>query len=61
LQAILVKNASKNVRKEAMKILSHKQMTDRLYLARGDFFGMNGNYTSGVLEGLVRFFPETEQ
>ncbi len=44
-----------------MKILSHKQMTDCLYLAQGDFFGMNGNYTSGVLEGLVRFFPETER
>lgn len=61
LRAILVKNASEEVRKDALEILSHKQMLGRLYLARGNFFGMNGNYTAGVLEGLTHFFPETEQ
>jgi HAD superfamily hydrolase (TIGR01484 family) len=60
LQAVLVKNATQDVRKKALEILSNKQMTDRLYLARGDFFEMNGNYSAGVLEGLVYFFPETE-
>jgi HAD superfamily hydrolase (TIGR01484 family) len=61
LQSILVKNAAEDVRKEAIEILLNEQMTDRLYQARGDFFGMNGNYTAGVLEGLAHFFPETEQ
>jgi hypothetical protein len=60
LQTILVKNASEDVRREALEILSHKQMVDHLYLAQGNFFGMNGNYTAGVLEGLTHFFPETE-
>lgn len=60
LQAVLVKNAAQDVKNKALEILSHKQMTGRLYLARGDFFGMNGNYSAGVLEGLVHFFPETE-
>jgi len=60
LQAILVKNAAEDVRKEALEILLHKRMMDRLYLAQGDFFGVNGNYTGGVLEGLAHFFPETE-
>jgi sucrose-6-phosphatase len=60
LQAVLVKNAAQDVKDKALEILSHKQMMDRLYLARGDFFGMNGNYSAGVLEGLSHFFPETE-
>jgi hypothetical protein len=34
-------------------------MANRLYLPRGNFWGLNGNYASGVLEGLVHFIPET--
>ena len=61
LQAILVKNAGDEVRKELINSLSAKHMMHRVYFPRGDFFGMNGNYAAGVLEGLVHFFPETEQ
>jgi len=60
LQTILVKNAPEEVRREAIETLSKKRIADRLYLPQGDFFGMNGNYAAGVLEGLVRFIPETE-
>ena len=61
LQAILVKNANENVRKEAIDTLSVKHITNRLYLPKGNFCGMNGNYAAGVLEGLVHFIPETEK
>jgi sucrose-6F-phosphate phosphohydrolase len=59
LQAILVRNAMDDVRKEAIETLSKKCMPNRLYLPRGNFFSMNGNYAAGVLEGLVHFIPET--
>jgi sucrose-6F-phosphate phosphohydrolase len=59
LQAILVKNATDDVRKAAMRTLSEKHMTDCLYLARGNFYGMNGNYAAGLMEGLVHYIPET--
>ncbi len=59
LQAILVKNAMDQVRKEALETLSGKHMTNRLYLPKGNFFGMNGNYAAGLMEGLVHFVPET--
>jgi len=59
LQAILVKNATEDVRKEVIKNLSEKNLTNRLYLPQGNFFGMNGNYAAGVMEGLVHFIPET--
>ena len=61
LQAILVKNATDEVRKEAVGLLSEKHMMHRLYLPEGDFAGMNGNYTAGVIEGLVHFIPETSR
>lgn len=58
LQAILVKNSTADVQKTAFEELKAKGLTDCLYIARGDLHGMNGNYTAGVIEGLVYFFPE---
>lgn len=58
LQAVLVANANDEVRDEALREVTARGIEDRLYLARGDFLGMNGNYSAGVLEGLVHFFPE---
>jgi hypothetical protein len=61
LQSILVKNATEDLRKDALKKLSEKNLTNRLYLPQGNFFGMNGNYAAGVVEGLVHFIPETRE
>ncbi len=58
LQAVLVANASEDVRNSAQEALAAKGISEKLYLARGDFFGMNGNYSAGVLEGLAHFKPE---
>ncbi len=59
LQAVLVANARNDVRREARSAMAEKGMDSRLYLARGGFLGMNGNYGAGVLEGLAHFLPET--
>jgi sucrose-6F-phosphate phosphohydrolase len=59
LQSILVKNASEDVRQTTIEKLTQKNQANRLYMAKGKFLGMNGNYAAGVLEGLVHFFPET--
>ena len=59
LQAVLVNNAHPDVREEDIKTLQSKNLADKLYLARGQFLDMNGNYSAGVLEGLVHFLPET--
>jgi sucrose-6-phosphatase len=59
LQAILVNNAAEDVRQTAIHRLAEAGHNDRLYLAKGGFRGMNGNYAAGVLEGLAHFFPET--
>jgi hypothetical protein len=59
LQAVLVKNARDDVRSTALQQVQAAGYSDCLYLAQGGLFGMNGNYSAGVLEGLVHFLPYT--
>ena len=61
LQSILVKNATDEVRYEAIETLSLKHMTHRLYLPKGNFYGMNGNYAAGVIEGLAHYISATNE
>jgi len=60
LQAILVNNATDEVRKEAVERLPGQLRVNCLYLPEGNFYGMNGNYAAGLIEGLVHFIPEIE-
>ena len=59
LKAILVRNAATEVKTEAQQRVTATGYPERLYLAKGGFMGMNGNYAAGGLEGLVHFFPES--
>ena len=61
LQAVLVANANEEVRQEAVREVTALGISAKLYLAQGDFLGMNGNYSAGVLEGLAHFLPETRE
>jgi len=61
VQAVLVRNASDAVRNQAVAELHNKGLQNSLYLARGGWLDMNGNYAAGVLEGLVHFLPETRR
>ena len=59
LPAVLVANARPDV-SEAARRLAHENGTDdHLYVARGDFLGMNGNYAAGILEGIAHYHPDT--
>jgi sucrose-6F-phosphate phosphohydrolase len=58
IQAVLVKNASEEVRREAIESVAKNERAETLYVAQGNFMGMNGNYTAGVLEGLSHFEPD---
>ena len=61
LKAILVGNAAVEVKEEAQQRVKDAGYPQQLYLAKGGFMGMNGNYAAGVLEGLVHFFPESAE
>jgi len=57
-QAVLVRNAAYEVREAAMQALRESNRPiDRLYIAQGGFMEMNGNYCSGILEGVCHFIP----
>jgi hypothetical protein len=55
IPAVLVANADAEVRSLAAG--AHK---DTLYIARGDYLGMNGNYSAGILEGVAHYLPEAD-
>jgi len=59
LLTILVANATEDVREEALQLSAARDTSDSLYLAKGDFMGMNGNYSAGILEGVAHFLPQT--
>ncbi|MCW8854498.1 MAG: HAD-IIB family hydrolase [Gammaproteobacteria bacterium] len=61
IQSILVANADKDVRAMATNQARLNHQLDTLYLAQGNFMQMNGNYSAGILEGVVHYIPQTEQ
>ena len=61
LQSVLVRNADEAVRAEAVRESELAGTRHALYLARGGFMDMNGNYAAGVLEGAAEFFPQVSE
>lgn len=57
IPAVLVANAQQAVRDEAVATAQQRGFPDALYLARGGYAGMNGNYAAGILEGLAHYHP----
>ncbi len=61
IRSVLVANASETVQQEARQLALHMGQIDALYIARGGFLKMNGNYSAGILEGIVHYMPETRE
>ncbi len=55
--SVLVANASTEVREAALALAAAAGHADALYIATGGFLGMNGNYSAGILEGMMHFHP----
>lgn len=61
IQSVLVANADKDVIDEAIRQAKIYHQENTLYIARGGFMNMNGNYSAGILEGVVHYIPLAEQ
>ncbi len=61
INSVLVANARDDVRAEAVAQASKKNNERSLYLATGKELGMNGNYSAGILEGVMHFLPDTAE
>ncbi|CAG0998006.1 Mannosylfructose-phosphate phosphatase [Anaerolineales bacterium] len=55
IPSVLVANAGAEVR--SIVASTNK---DALYIASGGYLGMNGNYSAGILEGVVHYWPEAD-
>ena len=61
IHSVLVANASDDVRQHALQQAEDNHQSDSLYIARGGYLAMNGNYSAGILEGVVHYLPEVEK
>ena len=59
--AILVANSQPDVQELAALLANENGYSHQLYIARGNLAGMNGNYSAGILEGIVHYFPYTRE
>jgi sucrose-6F-phosphate phosphohydrolase len=55
IRSVLVANADAETKQRAAKASA-----DALYVARGGYLGMNGNYSAGILEGAAHYWPEID-
>lgn len=55
IPSVLVANADADIKARVATVAAAK-----LYLAKGDFLGMNGNYCAGILEGVAHFHPDID-
>jgi len=58
--AVLVANSEPAVKEQSQRQAAAAGRTASLYVARGGFKGMNGNYSAGILEGIAHYHPALE-
>ncbi|MCH1920307.1 HAD-IIB family hydrolase [Shewanella sp. A3A] len=57
--AVVVKNALPEVVQQAKRLSKHQHVEQQLWVAQGDAsLGLNGNYSAGIIEGLLHFYPQ---
>ncbi|WP_321491383.1 HAD-IIB family hydrolase [uncultured Desulfobacter sp.] len=58
VKSILVANASSRFKSQVKAHMGKTVSSGHLYIARGGYLNMNGNYAAGILEGINHYFPE---
>jgi sucrose-6F-phosphate phosphohydrolase len=59
IRSVLVANAMPEVRDSALRSVQTTARQQQFYIAQGNFMGMNGYYSAGMLEGIAHFHPHT--
>jgi HAD superfamily hydrolase (TIGR01484 family) len=57
IPAVLVANAQPEIKQQAALLAEQAGCESQLYIARGGFLDMNGNYRGGMLEGIAHYHP----
>jgi sucrose-6F-phosphate phosphohydrolase len=61
INAILVANAHEDVCTQARQQAFLLGTAKNLYCARGGYLDMNGNYSAGIIEGVIHYMPLVEK
>ncbi|HEA25820.1 MAG TPA: HAD-IIB family hydrolase, partial [Ectothiorhodospiraceae bacterium] len=61
IHSVLVANATVEVRTQAQQQSRFKDNSASLYCATGNYPGMNGNYSAGILEGIIHYIPDVKE
>lgn len=57
IPAVLVANAQPEIKQQAVLLAEQAGCKSQLYIARGGFLDLNGNYRGGMLEGIAHYHP----
>ncbi|OKH18183.1 HAD-IIB family hydrolase [[Limnothrix rosea] IAM M-220] len=58
IKSIVVANAPRDLKQQLLTDIQSFKRKDTLYFAMGEFVGLNGNYSAGIVEGICHYFPE---
>lgn len=58
IRSILVANAEQQIKLQARQLVKQNRCLETLYQARQDNFPLGGNYSAGVLQGVIFYVPE---
>ena len=58
IPAILVANADQQIKQQAQQLAEENGCPKSLYLAQNNIFPLGGNYSAGVIQGVVTLAPE---
>jgi len=61
INSVLVANANSEVCTQAQQEALLQGNASSLYCATGGYLGMNGNYSSGILEGIIHYMPNAKE
>ena len=61
IPSILVANAEADIKRQALELAAKNGYPEALFLAEEENYALGGNYTAGVLQGLVYFVPEIRE
>jgi sucrose-6F-phosphate phosphohydrolase len=61
VSSVLVANAHEDIIEQSQRQAKEQGNTNCLYLAKGGFLGMNGNYSAGILEGIAHYHPDIQK
>jgi HAD superfamily hydrolase (TIGR01484 family) len=57
IPSVLVANSRDEVKRRALHLATEAGTARQLYISKGNFLGMNGNYGAGMLEGIAHYLP----